>query len=169
VAHKWYYGRDGGVFGPYSGDELKGLALAGDIRRQDTVWQEGGAKRVAAARVKYLFDLPVAPATESEPPPALPQTGPTDFPDDAALLPLEESPAAAPTAPVPRKRHVHSIKGGTVVSQDGFTLRYRKKCTTCFYEDANIVSAAIRRGTTQVSYSCPRCKKNRPVEIQAVD
>jgi hypothetical protein len=167
MAHKWYYGRDGGVFGPYSGAELKGFATAGDIRLQDTVWQEGVEKRVAASRVKYLFDLP-APVAEPERLPAPPSADPTDFPDDADLVPLEEYPPAAPVAPAPRKRHVLCIKGGMVVSQDGFTLRYRKKCTVCFHEDVSIASAAIRSGTTRVNYFCPKCKKSRSVEIQAI-
>jgi hypothetical protein len=182
MAHRWYYGRGGKRFGPYSGAQLKGLAAAGDIGPEDTVWREGTEKGAPASRVRYLFAAgptpapPAATAREAPPPPAPAGAGaprPADgtaTPEDAGLVPLADArPAApAPEQPGAKKRRVVSIKGGVVVSQDGFTLRYRKKCATCFHEDASVASTAIRSGTMRVNYYCPKCKKSRPVEIQAV-
>jgi hypothetical protein len=190
MAHRWYFGRDNQLFGPYSGAELKGFVLTGQLRPQDTVWQDGIEKGSLASRVKYLFAGAVAPVSPvavlepspaaaaavsvTEPPPAPPPPAePTPFPDDADLLPMWEPPPpvpekAAPAPEQPRKRRVLSMKGGRVVSQDGFTVRYRKACAVCFHEDNSIASAAIRSGMTRVHYFCPKCKKSRPVEIQAV-
>jgi hypothetical protein len=186
MAHKWYYERNGARFGPYSAAELKGCATAGKLRPQDTVWQDGIEKGSLASRVKYLFDAPAAPVAVREPPSPTPEAlveaderapseDPSDFSEDADLLPLEDSPPLAPAkaAPAPEKpegrpKRVLSVKGGMIVSQDGITLRYRKKCAVCSHEDNSIATAPIRSGTTRVNYFCPKCKKSRPVEIQGV-
>jgi hypothetical protein len=55
MAKKWYVGRDGKKFGPFSGGRLKKLAASGRLRPQDTVWTEGMEKRVLAGKVKQLF------------------------------------------------------------------------------------------------------------------
>lgn len=187
MAHKWYYERDRKRFGPYSGTELKELATAGQLRPQDTVWQEGIAKGSLASRVKYLFNPPAASVAVEEPPseapaptvateePPSPPAVATDFPEDAPLLPLEDSPPLIPAKPDPhpelleaKKRRVLSVKGGMIVSQDGFTLRYRKKCAVCLHEDNSVASTPIRPGTMRVNFFCSKCKKSRPVEIQAI-
>jgi GYF domain 2 len=172
MAHKWYYGRGGKRFGPYSGAQLQGLAAAGDIGPEDMVWQEGIDKGSPASRVRYLFDAAAPPAAVGAAALA-PRSSGTDLPEDADLVPLAEAQPPAPAQPAAaesssKKRRVLSIKGGMIVSQDGFTLRYRKKCASCSHEDTSVASAAIRNGTTRVNYYCPKCKKSRPVEIQAV-
>src|SRR5262245_6143709 len=113
MAHRWYYERNRQRFGPYSGAELKELASAGELRPQDTVWQEGIAKGSLASRVKYLFDPPAATAVVKELPSPAPapttaaeadspaRTDMPAFPDDATLISLVDSPALVPAKPPP--------------------------------------------------------------------
>jgi transcription elongation factor Elf1 len=56
-------------------------------------------------------------------------------------------------------------KGAVIVGQDGTTVKYRKKCTTCGHEDSSWRSIPITRGTTRVSYFCPKCRRTCAVEI----
>jgi hypothetical protein len=55
MADVWYYAHDGNRSGPFSGQQLKGLADASHILPTDTVWKEGTAKGVPAGKVRYLF------------------------------------------------------------------------------------------------------------------
>ena len=61
---QWYYSRNGTRFGPLSARELKDVADAGVLGRDDFVWKAGLASWVPAARVKGLF-----PAASPPPPP----------------------------------------------------------------------------------------------------
>jgi hypothetical protein len=132
--------------------------------------------------------IPAAPA--SPPPAATESLAPPDsLPDDAKMVPLEEAPAAeAPAAesttsdanteekeapvkkPPPRqevrKRRVVTIKGGTLVSQDGVNMRFRKICVKCNHPDTSVATTQIPLGNTRINFFCPRCRKNHPVEIQ---
>ena len=47
--------RDGCRLGPFSGRELRDLAVCGLLLPTDTVWKAGIEKGVAAALVKHLF------------------------------------------------------------------------------------------------------------------
>jgi hypothetical protein len=151
---------------------------------------------------------PVRPV--EEPPPATPfeamttpAEGPLDFPDDPALLPLDdvpwsvgvaaaqaalaarqresassEAPAAAekpaaridPRRPEPevRQKRVTTVKGGTLVNQDGVRVKYRKKCIRCGHDDTCVSSAVIQLGCVRVNFYCPRCRKSQQTEIHAV-
>lgn len=89
----------------------------------------------------------------------------------AAAPPEAKKPAKANPPPAPEKprpRRVLSVKGGVLASQDGHVVRFRKQCLRCGQADTSTTTMPIRPGTTRVSFYCPRCKKNQPVEIQAV-
>jgi hypothetical protein len=123
-----------------------------------------------------------APATQPAPPSNL-----STIPDDPDLMPLEDEEAppeteakAAETAnpaskyakepdhrrkPEVRKRRVISIKGGMLMGQDGEKFKLRKKCERCAREDTSVVTMAIPMGSMRLSFFCPKCKKNSPVEI----
>lgn len=51
----WYYAKNDQQLGPISGVELRRLAQAGDLTRDDLVWREGMENWAAAGRVKGLF------------------------------------------------------------------------------------------------------------------
>ncbi len=92
------------------------------------------------------------PSVVEEPPPA--------------KIASEKKPTPTPhTSPV-RKGRVTSIRGALVVSQDGSTVMYRKKCDHCGTPDNNTNRMPIRNGITRVTYFCKTCRKMRPVEIQ---
>jgi hypothetical protein len=113
---------------------------------------------------------------------------PLDFPDDAGLVPLddtkipssydeapEEAPAVQPQAkkspdprreePEARKKRVISVKGGVLMGQDGERAKVRKKCTRCSHEDTSISSLSIPKGSMRMNFYCPKCRKNSIVEI----
>ena len=189
MASEWYFGHNGESYGPYSAAQLKELAAAGGIQLEDTVWKGGTEKRVPASRVEHLFaDVqrgPVEPAASQTAPapsgslPAPPLSPPEprvltavappdvldDISSDAVLLPVDPVPEKKPEV---RKKRVLSIKGGDITSQDGVTMKYRKKCPQCGYQDTSASTVAIPTGSLRVNFYCLKCKKNRPVEIQGV-
>jgi GYF domain 2 len=143
MTDQWYYGRGADITGPVSGRELADLAAGGQLQPTDTVWQEGAEDGVPADRVEYLFSA-------------------------AALIGDEPAPVAAPAviAPPPRKTgRAVAGKGVVLFGQDGATVKFRAKCTTCGREDASWKSIAIPRGTHRSSFFCPKCRKRRDVEI----
>jgi hypothetical protein len=124
-----------------------------------------------------------APATQTAP-----QSDLSSFPDDAGLIPLEDEedppPAEAQAAemakpadkeakkepdhrrkPEVRKRRIISVKGGTLMGQDGEKFKLRKKCERCARDDTSVATMAIPMGSMRVYFFCPKCKKNSPVEI----
>jgi len=71
MADQWYYARDECRLGPFSGRELRELAVCGLLLPTDTVWKLGVKKGVTAAHVKNLFPPVQAnrvPGTASEHP-----------------------------------------------------------------------------------------------------
>jgi hypothetical protein len=56
-------------------------------------------------------------------------------------------------------------KGVVIVGQDGATVKYRMKCSTCGREESSWKSIAIPRGTTRTGFFCPKCRKRRDGEI----
>ena len=136
MVDQWFYGRGADITGPVSGPELAALAAAGTVQPTDTVWRDGVEDGVPAGQVPDLF---------------------------AAAAP----PAAAPTgyrAPTTRGRAVAG-KGATIVGQDGATVKFRMKCTTCGKEDSSWKSIPIPRGVTRTGFYCIKCRKRRDVEI----
>jgi predicted RNA-binding Zn-ribbon protein involved in translation (DUF1610 family) len=159
MADEWYYWHDADVLGPFTAARLTDLALAGRILPTDTVWREGVEEGVPASRVKHLFP---APATAAE--------GPESAPASADASPAEAGrtssglwDSAGSTSKTTRR--AVAGKGAVLVGQDGTTVKYRKKCTSCGHEDSSYKSAPISRGTTRVSFYCPKCRRNCAVEI----
>jgi hypothetical protein len=197
MANKWYFARDGKTHGPYSAEQLRGLAAGGQLQPRDAVWKEGMENRVLAAKVKDLFTAaqlhppaPPAPAADATPPPsprAAEETDPTpEEPPDAmgpvALVETAPAPAPpAPAAPAParterpppqqhaNKRRVLGVKGGALISQDGTTVRFRKKCQFCGRDDPGVTSLAIPPGFLRVNFFCPKCKKAQQIEVHGTN
>jgi formamidopyrimidine-DNA glycosylase len=56
--------------------------------------------------------------------------------------------------------------GAVLISQDGYNVHYRKKCSQCGFEDTCRSTMLISIGTTRSHFFCPKCRKNREVQIQ---
>lgn len=69
-----------------------------------------------------------------------------------------------PTPPA-KKARATAGPGASIVGQDGTTVRFRMKCTTCGKEDNSSQTRAITRGTIRVGFFCSKCKKRRTAEI----
>src|ERR1700692_480290 len=61
MADSYFFTHGEAQQGPYSADEMRGLALAGKILPTDPVWQEGMKQRFPASVVQNLFEDLVAP------------------------------------------------------------------------------------------------------------
>jgi hypothetical protein len=169
MADEWYYWHDANVMGPFSGEQLAGLAAAGAIVPTDTVWKDGVERGVPASAVKYLFPpTPAAPAPTGDAPGAVPApandagTSTAAAPDEPAPTPSSWYSGAAKTGSTKRAT---AGKGAIIVGQDGSTVKFRKKCTACGFEDSSWRSIAITRGTTRVTFFCPKCRRSCGVEI----
>jgi GYF domain 2 len=73
--------------------------------------------------------------------------------------------AAAPRLSVPKTGRAVAGKGVVIIGQDGTTVKYRLKCTTCGQEDASWKSIPIPRGMARAGFFCPKCRKRRDGEI----
>lgn len=174
MANQWYYLKAGVRTGPISTAELQQLAAAGMIQPTDTIWKEGVENGALASRFKNLF--PAAPLQPEAPPPAAAAApSPEQQAAARALLTGEKDEKPPPAEegyqqkkmPVqPKKARVVGIKGGSIVSQDGVRVNFKKKCIKCGYEDDNRHSMHIRNGTSRADFFCPQCKKSRMVEIR---
>lgn len=169
MATQWYFEQEGRKFGPYPAARLRELAASGELRPQDFVWKEGMEKGVLASRVGNLFagrGTGISPAESATPA--------TEAAREAEPAPVKAEAPGAPAAkgvpppPPVRKRRVLSIQGGTIHSQDGTVVRYRKTCPKCGHADSSITSTPIPCGTTRDHFFCPKCRKNQPVVILAV-
>ena len=56
-------------------------------------------------------------------------------------------------------------KGAVILGQDGKTVKFRGKCTTCGREDTSWKTIAIPRGAIRASFFCAKCRKKRDIEI----
>ena len=74
--------------------------------------------------------------------------------------------AKAVTPSRPRTRRATAGIGAVLVSQDGYNVHYRKKCSQCGFEDTCRSTMLISIGTTRSHFFCPKCRKNREVQIQ---
>jgi hypothetical protein len=191
VAVNWFYARGGENFGPFSAGQLKELAASGEIERGDTVWKEGMTSGVLAARVQHLFaDAPPAPRPEAvaaapEPVEAAPPPESAEVSAPPAVLPE----VAAPAEPVKaeksqgqggrradgrpgqhraREKRVLTVTGGTISSQDGEFVKFRKKCLRCGYMDTSMATMPIPNGHLRVNFFCPKCKKNQQTAVHGV-
>jgi hypothetical protein len=66
MAEQWYYTRQGQRFGPLSTEQMRQLAVAGQLQQSDLVWTEGMAEWTAAGRFPQLF-TPAAAAAGAPP------------------------------------------------------------------------------------------------------
>ena len=146
---QWYYWRGDDVLGPVSGVELAKLGSTGGIEPSDTVWREGYEHGVPAGRVKNLF------------PPT---------PMEAATIEVKaDVPPAGRAMPAPKKARAVAGKGTVIMGQNGKTVRFKMKCTTCGHEDSSIRSVNITRGSMRTNFHCSKCRKVRPTEMNGVD
>jgi len=176
MTDRWYYWGASDVLGPFSATQLAALAAAGEILPTDTVWKDGVERGVPAGRVQHLFA------------PAPPSPGVADAPlgSEVALVPAATSESAAGVEPAPTvtpaganlpprwgdtspqspsRRRAVAGKGAMIVGQDGTTVKFRKKCTECGHEDSSWKTMPITRGTTRVTFFCPKCRKQRHAEV----
>ena len=172
MATQYFFAHGDEQHGPYSGSELQELANAGKIQPTDVVWREGVGRRIPAWRVGNLFPgmqgPPPAEAPEAEA--GAPPESPADSGDAKAAAPFtpaDEKPAEKPPVKE-RPKRVVSIRGGTIASQDGKYVMYRKKCEKCGHEEQGKASTVIRPGSMKIPWFCRKCRKGRTVEMTAV-
>jgi hypothetical protein len=161
---RYFYAQGDTEHGPYTATEMRDLAARGQIQPADVVWQEGSTQRHPATKVKSLFqNVPAPPAVAPNPTLAEAEAAAKAA---SAFTPPSEKPRPK-VADHERPRRVVSIKGGTLVSQDGRQVIFRKKCPNCGHEEPNRTTAVIRPGAMRISYFCRKCRKGRTVEMQA--
>jgi len=131
----WFYGRGSDISGPVSGADLAALADRGRVLPTDTVWRDGVELGERAGDSAEFF-------------PAVP-TG-------TGVL-----------AGTRARKHGRAVagKGAVIVSQDGATVKYRMKCTTCGRDDASWKSMPIPHGVARNGFFCQKCRKRRDAEI----
>src|SRR5438128_796622 len=62
MAARYFFAQGATEHGPYSADQMRELAIGGQIQPTDSIWQEGLQQRYPASCVKNLFQEPSAPA-----------------------------------------------------------------------------------------------------------
>src|SRR5262249_44045544 len=89
--------------------------------------------------------------------------------DDLELVPIDDAPLAPAVAAAPpsRKRQVLKVNGGVLVSQDGVTVTYRKKCRRCSYTDIDLTTLPIQPGITRVTFECSKGGEQQQIEVRA--
>jgi hypothetical protein len=157
----WYYWHDGEVLGPFTAERLADLALAERILSTDIVWRADIEAGVPADRVKHLFPPLAATPAGAELTPGVQAASPSAEVADRTNSPRWDSASSASQT----TRRAVAGKGTVIVGQDGTTVKYRMQCTTCGQQDSSYKSALISRGTTRVSFFCPKCRKSCAAEI----
>ncbi len=109
---------------------------------------------------------PAEPAARKAP--VGPQGGPAPAVSGSAA-PAPARTAAPPPQQHANKRRVLGVKGGSLISQDGTTVRFRKKCQQCGRDDPGVTSMAIPPGYLRVNFFCPKCKKAQQVEVHGTN
>jgi hypothetical protein len=103
---------------------------------------------------------------------APPQESPAEEQDSEinaeAPTPNSEKKASGPHRPQEKERKgvVMGATGAIIISQDGRTVQFRKKCRKCGHEDNTRSTLPIRNGTSRAIFFCPKCKKPSNVEIR---
>jgi hypothetical protein len=187
---RFYYAYDANRQGPFTREQLRELVEAGRIQPADTIWREGVEKGLPAGQFENLFPAdafesdPAAPPAPAESPnaeatPPVPASAVESASQEPAAqepakdaAPTAAPPAAEPIKPAPRppapvkKGRVTGCKGAVILSQDGVSVRYRKKCIKCETLENSTNRMPIRSGTTRTTFFCKKCRKLQPVEIQ---
>jgi hypothetical protein len=98
---EWYYTEQGQRRGPVTWEQLRQLALGGQLRPADLVWKNGMAQWSAASSQSSLFE--VAPPPAPLPPPAAvaPPPPPPAAPERQVSPSAPSKPAPATTTPFP--------------------------------------------------------------------
>ena len=135
MSDQWFYGRGSDITGPVSMPELAGLVAGGGVLPTDTVWRDGVEEGVPAAQVPELF----------------PAAAPAQM-------------AGTRAAPAKNARATGG-KGVVIMGQDGKTVKFKGKCTTCGHEDSSWKTIPIPRGMARTGFFCSKCKKRRDGEI----
>jgi hypothetical protein len=95
-----------------------------------------------------------------------PQLGAIDQTSPSGAVAEDKAPRPPPE-PV-RKRRAVARQGAVILSQDGVTVRSRKKCSQCGFEDRCRSAMHIDAGLKRVHFYCPKCRKGRDVQIQGI-
>jgi Mg-chelatase subunit ChlD len=110
MSPRWFFSRSGQTFGPFSWEQLQGLARDGRLLPSDLTAHEGGAQWLPAAAIAGLFSAPVAaaplpPAPVAPPaPPARVAPPAAQQPQVVGVTPAHPRPAAAArTRPQPAR------------------------------------------------------------------
>ena len=185
MADQWYYASDQEKLGPFSSAQLKELAVVGQLSPTHTVWKEGVEKGVLAAKVKNLFAIPqcelpsAVPDQATIPVPASANVAPSPSPppplenQGPALQAIAEEDQKLPSKKVsmvnqPSSKRLFRVvgsSGAVVLGHDGTSVRYRKKCPKCGYEDSSLKTMSIRSGVNRDRFFCQKCRKLQQVEI----
>lgn len=92
--------------------------------------------------------------------------GGTETRESTNVEAIQQKPILSPPAPKKeRLKRAVPIRGVSIVSQDGKTVKFRKKCIDCGHQDSSWSNMIIRTGSMRVAYFCPKCKKRREVEM----
>ncbi len=123
------------------------------------------------------------PNTAEEHLPPAEDVPPASSPTDSAgpMLPAEPSPAsgnrllsaskAPPSSASQPKKHLRravAVSGAIIMGQDGTTVKFRKKCTKCGYEDSARSTLIIGVGQMRTQFFCRKCRKQREVTLQGM-
>jgi hypothetical protein len=115
-----------------------------------------------------LVDNAPAPAAAARKVPAAPEGGPAPA-GSAGAAPAPAKADRPPTQQPANKRRVLGVKGGSLISQDGTTVRFRKRCQVCGRDEPGVTSMAIPPGYLRVNFFCPKCKKAQQVEVHGTN
>ncbi|HVS35781.1 MAG TPA: GYF domain-containing protein [Gemmataceae bacterium] len=107
-----------------------------------------------------------AAPTNSAPQDSAAVVSPAEPSATAKAVPREKAPP--PTPELVRKRRAIAVKGAVILSQDGVTVHYRKKCSQCGFEDRCRSVMPIGNGMTRGNFFCTKCRKGREVQIQGI-
>lgn len=159
MADQWYYEHETTKRGPFSAHQLRELAAEGRIGLTDIIWKDGVGRGLVASKVKNLF----APAPLATlPPPLAP-----------AETPVPKVAAGKPAVPEPAQKQVRQARavagrGIVLISQDGVSVWFKKKCFVCGFEDAMRGKMMIKRGSNRMTFLCAKCRKMREAEFQGI-
>jgi hypothetical protein len=122
-------------------------------------------------------DRSEAPSPEPGEQPAVAEPAPeaesAEFPPtaEAPPVPVEAPPSRnppSPPRPPVRKLRAEGVRGAIIISQDGTIVHFRKKCTTCGFEDLSKSSMPIRTGSLRATFFCRKCRRLRDVELRGM-